>query len=117
QLRENSAIEQCAVRLVVRNAQVRHTNLTAHVRTVEGVKAGLRCQKGDGVGGAEGGAHHRTAVGVQAAGNVECQPRRGDAVGLFDQLRQRAGDDLLEADAEQAVDHQIVVHVAGYDIE
>ena len=89
------------------HGKVGNRDLPAMVRPVQREQAGLQADEGDGVRRAHRAAEDLPGIGMQAARDVEREHRAGLRVGVVDQLRVLAVDRSGQADAEQAVDHEV----------
>ena len=86
-------------------------NPAAMVGPVERQQSRLQADEGDGVRGAHRMPEHAAGVGIQSARDIEREHRAGLRVRVVDQLRVFAFDRAAEADAEQAVDHEVPADV------
>ena len=91
--------------------KIGNRDLPAIVRPVQREQAGLQADEGDGVRRAHRAPEDLPGIGMQAARDVQREDRAGLRVGVVDQLRVLAVDRPGQADAEQAVDHEVPADV------
>ena len=92
------------VRLVGLEAEIRHADLAAVVRTIEREQSRFERDEGDRMGRAHCATHRPAGVGVQAARDVEGEHRTVLAVRVLHHACIFAVDVAGKADAEEPVD-------------